>query len=135
AGIWPRGPGTVAPAGARPLLLEVRRPRRVAQTFTLMPCRQLQQALERPGGVLDSRMAIAQLREALGHSGEREIGRVGARHFVPAERRRDPRIGRGPYRVGGGHGPVFGVLVVVHEHAVALFLPTLARRPLGRAAT
>src|SRR2546430_17474441 len=44
------------------------------------------------------------LHDALPICGEREIGRVGARHFVPAERRRDPRIGRGPYRVGGGHG-------------------------------
>src|SRR5205807_6816525 len=115
-------------------LLEWRRRRRRAQPFTLVPRRQLEQALQRPGSPVYPLMAIGQLREALGHGGEREIGRVDARHLVPVERRRDPRLGRRPHRVGGGHGAVLGVLVVVHEHAVALFLPPLARRERGGAA-
>ena len=53
--------------------------------------------------------------------------------LVPGERRRDARVGCRPHRVGAGDGAVLGVLVVVEEDAVALFLPPLARRQRRRA--
>ena len=45
---------------------------------------------------------------------------------LPVERRRHPRVGLRPHRVGGGDGAVLRVLVVVDEDAVALLLPPLA---------
>ena len=48
--------------------------------------------------------------------------------LVPGERRRDARIGPRPDRVRGGDRAVFGVLVVVQEHALTFLFPPLARR-------
>ena len=50
------------------------------------------------------------------------------------ERARHARVGGRADRVAGGDGAVARVLVVVDEHAVALLLPPLARREVGRAA-
>ena len=49
------------------------------------------------------------------------------------ERRGGARVWRRPDRVRGRDRPVLRVLVVVEKHAVALFLPPLARRERGRA--
>ena len=57
---------------------------------------------------------------------QREVGRIAVVDLVPGQRRRDARVGRRPHRVGAGDGAVLRVLVVVEEHAVALFLPPLA---------
>src|SRR5262249_44681133 len=48
--------------------------------------------------------------------------------LTPLERAADPRVRDGPDGVAGGDRPVASVLVVVHEHAVALLLPPFAGR-------
>src|SRR5437899_1028008 len=63
--------------------------------------------------------------EAVGHRLQRELGWIDRGHLVPRQRRRDPRVGRRSHRVGGSHGAVLGVLVVVEEDAVPLFFPPL----------
>src|SRR5438093_6221217 len=78
-------------------------------------------------------MAVADLGEARRHCGEGKVAWLTAVHLIPAEWRRHPRVGLGPHRVGRGHGPVLGILVVVHEYAMALLLPPLARRNARRA--
>ncbi len=75
-------------------------------------------------------MAVTDLREALRHRREREVLGIGAVDLVPAQGRRDACVGRRPHRVRRRHGAILGVLVVVHEHALALFLPPLAGREL-----
>ena len=112
----------------------MRRPRRIAQAFTLVPGRELEQPLERSRRCVNPLMAVAHLRKALGHRGEREVSRLGALHLVPPEWRGDAGIGRRPHRVGRGHRAVFGVLIVVYEHAVTLFFPPFAGRDRGRPA-
>ena len=74
---------------------------------------------------------IAALRVQRGHRRQGEVLHLDVGDLVPAQRHRDPRIGRRPDRVGGRHRPVLGVLVVVEEHAVALLLPPLAGRDRG----
>ena len=64
-----------------------------------------------PGG------QVADLVEALAHRLEREPGRVGARHLLPGQRCRGPRVGGRTDRVGGGDRPVARVLAVVDEDA------------------
>ena len=71
-------------------------------------------------------MAIADRPEALRHGREREVGGVCCVHLVPRERRRYARVRGRPHRIGRSDGAVLGVLVVIDEHAVALFLPPLA---------
>ncbi|OLC58683.1 MAG: hypothetical protein AUH76_16750 [Candidatus Rokubacteria bacterium 13_1_40CM_4_67_11] len=79
-------------------------------------------------------MAIAERREALWHRRQGKVRGIGGIHFVPLERRRDPRLGGGPHGVRRGDRAVLGVLIVVDEDAMALFLPPLARGELGDAA-
>src|SRR5213075_1407476 len=83
------------------------------------------------GVLIDLCMTIADLLKAFRHGAEREIGGVSAVHLVPIERCGHGRLWSGTDRIGRRDGPVFGVLVVVHEHAVALFLPPLAGREVG----
>ena len=75
---------------------------------------------------------ISAYRRGTGVDGER--GRIAAWHLVPAQRRRHPGVRRRPDGVGRGDGPVLGVLVVVDEDAVPLFLPPARGRLLRRAA-
>ena len=62
-----------------------------------------------------------------------EVAELGVGHLVPGQRRGDRGVGHRPHRVGGRHGAVLGVLVVVDEDAVALLLPPLAGGDVGRA--
>src|SRR5438132_887400 len=57
------GPGRLHPRGLAGLLLIVRRPGRVALPGALVPRRELEQALERPGALVYPLVAVAQLRE------------------------------------------------------------------------
>src|SRR5688572_18466365 len=79
-------------------------------------------------------MPVAELLEARGHAGEREIARVAAVDLIPRKRRRDARLRGRTHRVRGSDGAILCVLVVVDEDAVALFLPPLARGELRRPA-
>src|ERR1700681_4176282 len=76
-------------------------------------------------------MPIAQLGEALRHRGEREVARIAGVELVPRQGRRHASVRRRPHRVGARHGAILRVLVVVKEHALALFFPPLARRQAG----
>src|SRR5229473_857613 len=76
-------------------------------------------------------MAVTDLRETFRHRPEREVFRIGAIDLVPAQWRRNARVGRRPDRVRRRHGTILGVLVVVYENALALFFPPLAGRELG----
>src|SRR2546422_10381006 len=112
----------------------MRRPGCVAQPLALVARRELEELLERAGCRVDSGMAIAERREALWHRRQGKVRGIGGIHFVPPERRRDPRLGGGPHGVRRGDRAVLGVLIVVDEDAMALFLPPLARGELGDAA-
>ena len=70
-------------------------------------------------------------REPRRHRRQREVGGLAVVDLVPGQRRRHARVGRRPHRVGAGDRAVLRVLVVVEEHAVALFLPPLARRQIA----
>src|SRR5688572_31786286 len=101
----------------------MRRPRRVAEPLLL---EEFQKRVQGTRLRIYAGVTVTELLEALGHGGKGEIGRIAVRDLFPRERRRDPRIGCRPYRIGGCHGAVLGVLVVIDEDALALFLPPLA---------
>src|SRR2546426_8585940 len=77
----------------------MRRPGCVAQPLALVARRELEELLERAGCRVDSGMAIAERREALWHRRQGKVRGIGGIHFVPLERRRDPRLGGGPHGV------------------------------------
>src|SRR5262249_34415326 len=54
------------------------------------------------------------------------VGWIAVSDFVPGERRRDTRVPGWAHRVRSGDGAVFGVLVVVDEHALPFLFPPLA---------
>ena len=111
----------------------MRRPRRVALAFALVPRRQLEQRFERARRARrsprDDRPS-PRIAPAWSH---REVRGLAVLDLVPVKRRRHARVGRGPHRVRGGDGAVLGVLVVVEEDAVALLLPPFAGGERGRA--
>ncbi len=115
------------------LLLIVRRPGRVRETRGLLRGGEREQRFERSRGLVDSGRGVAPLSKACRRGREREGRRIDVRHLLPLERHRHPRVGRGADRPGRRHRAVLGVLVVVEEDAVALLLPPLARRLLGKA--
>src|SRR5207253_9623171 len=80
-------------------LLVVRRPGRIGEAGGIVARRQLQQAFERAGGGVDPRLRIAAGREARRHRRRGEVGGVTVRHLVPAEGRRDARVGERTNRV------------------------------------
>ena len=61
-----------------------------------------------------------------------ECAGLTVRHLGPAQRRRHPCVRTWSDRVRRRGRMVLGVLVVVYEHAVALFFPPLAGGNLGR---
>src|SRR4051812_18740716 len=71
-------------------------------------------------------MAVADADKASRHGGEGKVTGLTSRHLFPAERSRYRRFGPGADRIGGCHGPVLGILVVVHKHPVPLLLPPFA---------
>jgi len=62
---------------------------------------------------------------------DREIAQFALGQLVPGHRRRDASVGHRPHRVRRCDRSILGVLVVVDEDAVALFLPPLARAICG----
>ena len=114
------------------LLRVVGRPRGVAQALGLVAGAELEQPVERADGVVDAGAGVATLAEQRRHGRQREVLRDDLGHLVPAQRERHPGVGERPDRVGGRHGPVLRVLVVVEEHPVALLLPPLGGRDRGR---
>src|SRR5205807_7622994 len=115
------------------LLLVVRWPRRVAEARGLLGGGQREEPVERSRRGVDRRGGVAALGQACGRGDQRERRRIAAGDLVPLEGHRDPRVACRPHRPGRGDRAVLRVLVVVEEDPVALFLPPLARRQLGRA--
>src|SRR2546425_13365895 len=68
-------------------------------------------------------MDITQSGEPLRRGLQRERCMVASGDLVPGQGHGYPRIRHRAHRPGRGYGAVLGVLVVVDEHAVALFLP------------
>src|SRR4051812_40761578 len=119
--------------------LVLRRPRCIPLAVPLLTRRKFQKAGEGPAMLVDVLMPIAQLAEARRHRGQREIGRRSVLELFPLQWGRHSRVCSGPYRIGRGNGPVFGILVIVDEHAFAFFLPPFRggnarRKPLHFAA-
>src|SRR5262245_58089667 len=81
--------------------------------------------------LIDVGVSIAHRRKPRWHRRQREVAWLAGVDLVPGQRRRDARVRLGPYRVGGRDGAILRVLVVVEEHAVALFFPPLARGEVG----
>ena len=73
------------------------------------------------------------LGEPLRHRRHGEGRGLAVGDLVPPQRRRHPRVRRGPHRVGRRDRAVFGVLVEVDEHPFAFLLPPAAGGQLGRA--
>src|SRR3954471_11103762 len=114
-------------------LREVRRIRRLAGSLRLFARDPLEQLAEIADGVVDLRLHVAELGEAARHRHQREVLGLERVELLPAERRRDGRVGTGADGVGRGDRPVAGVLVVVDEHALAaLLLPPRGRDELRR---
>src|SRR5438477_12018766 len=115
------------------LLAILRRPRRIAKPLALVTRGELEQRLERAWLPIDAGVRIANLRESRRHCLHREVGGIADDDLVPRDGCGDARIGLRPHGVRRGYGAILGVLVVVDEHAVALFLPPFAggqrRRP------
>src|SRR5689334_11324262 len=59
----------------------------------------LQQRLDRPDGVVDAGVQVAQLGVALRHGGDGELARVDVRDLVPADRRRHGRLGEAAHGI------------------------------------
>ena len=120
--------------GSPALLREVRRPRRVAEAALLVATREVVQLVERAG--LARRCRPPGRRPCAGAPGTVSMRRSpGSTSGTSShsQRARHARVGRRAHRVAGRDGAVARVLVVVDEHAVALLLPPLARRQVGRA--
>ena len=119
-------------------LAKVRRPGRVAETRGFVLGRELEQFFERARRGVHVRVRIADLREALRNREHGEVGRIAVGDLVPVKRRGHARVGKRAHRIRRARGAILGVLVVVEEHAVALFLPPFRsgerrRAPLDRA--
>jgi hypothetical protein len=112
------------------LLGEVRGPRRVAQSLPEVSLGQLQQAVDRADRVVDTSCRVTRRGEPFRYGPHGERRGVHLCHLAPRQRARDPGVGSGPDRVGGGHRPVPGVLVVVDEHPVPFLLPPRRRGQL-----
>src|SRR5690349_16854486 len=74
------------------LLPVMRRPRRVAEAFALMPRREVEQTCKGAGGSVDRGVAVAEFCEAPRHCCEREIAGIARIDFVPRKRRGDPGV-------------------------------------------
>src|SRR5215207_5764884 len=116
------------------LLWEMRRPGGVSETTLLVAPGELEQLLERAGLLIDVAGRIAERTDATGHGVEAQVARLGLGHLVPAQGARHASVRRRAHGVAGRDSAVAGVLVVIHEHAMALLLPPLARGEVGRAA-
>ena len=120
--------------GSPGLLPVVRRPRRVALTLALLARRQLEQAVERARDA--RRCPHADRRRAANRAGIVASVKSPGSHASTSSQAsgadtRASGVGRTEY--ARGDRAVLRVLVVVEEHAVALFLPPLARRERRRA--
>ena len=115
-------------------LREVRRVRRLSLSLARLTLGKLEGRLERAHVVVDLCAGVAEAPEPLGDGPQRERLGLHARHLVPLQRRRHPRIRHRTDAVRGGDRPIASVLVVVEEDTVTLFLPPLRRRDVGEAA-
>src|SRR5688572_24008590 len=109
----------------------MRRPGGVTLALAL---EELQKGFQGTRGRVDAGVTVAELLEPRRHRDEREVAGLAGLDLLPQERRRNARVRRRAHRVRGGDRAVLGVLVVVDEDAVALFLPPLARRQRRRPA-
>ena len=123
--------GRLDPRGLAGLLLVVRRPRRVGQARRLVPGRQLEQPVQRPGRLVHLRPRVADRCEPRRDGADGVVRRIAGGHFRPGQRRGYPGVRDRADGIGGSDRAVLGVLVVVHEDAVPLFLPPLGRGQLG----
>ena len=111
----------------------MRGPRRVGQAGGLVPFGQAEQPIEGAHGRIHFGPRIPYLGEPRRHGVDGKCGRVTIHDLVPPKRRRDPGVRQRADGVGGGDGPVLGVLVVVHEHPVPFLFPPLAGGDVGSA--
>ena len=98
----------------------------------LLTRRELEQRLQRANGLVDAFGRIADSGKPCRHRVDGECAGLTVRHLGPAQRRRHPCVRTWSDRVRRRGRMVLGVLVVVDEHAVALFFPPLAGGNLGR---
>ena len=110
----------------------MRRPRRVGHARRLVPGRQCEQPVQRPGRLVHLRPGVADSREPRRDGVDRVLRRIARRHLRPGQRRGHPGVSDRADGVGGRDRAVLGVLVVVHEDAVPLFFPPLGRGQVGR---
>src|SRR5205823_10281151 len=103
-------------------LREVGRIRRLAGSLRRIALNPLEQLAQVADLVVDALLDVAELGEARRHRRQREVLGLERVELVPAERRRDGRVGTGADGVGRGDRPVAGVLVVVDEDALAALL-------------
>src|SRR5262249_38270678 len=100
--------------------------------FALDPLEQLAQVTDL---VIDPGLDVAEFGIAAGHRRQREVLGLEIVELLPAERRRDGRVGTGADGVGRSDRPVARILVVVDEDALAaLLLPPRGGDELRRAA-
>ena len=130
----PAAPGGLGADGLALGLREVRRVRRLALSLGGLPVRELEECLEARRPVVDPRPRVTHPLQPSGHRADREDFGLHAGDLVPVQRCRNARVRDRSHAVGGRHGPIAGVLVVVDEHAVAFLLPPLRRRDVGDAA-
>src|SRR5579863_1484235 len=115
-------------------LAEMRGPWGIAQSFGFIASGEVEEFVEGPRRGVHVFMRVSDFREAFGYGEDREIGGIAVGNFVPVERAGDARIGQRADGISGAGGPVFGVLVVVEEDAMAfLFPPFRTGDPRGAA--
>src|SRR5215216_5278137 len=116
-------------------LRELRRVGRFGDALLLVALDPLEELAEVAYGLVDPRLDVTELREALRHRPQREVLDLDVRQLVPRHRRRDRGVRPRPHRVRRRDRPVPRVLVVVDEDAAsALLLPPRRRDLLRQAA-
>src|SRR5436190_12908647 len=101
----------------------MRRPGCVAHARRLVLGGELEQFSEGACARVDGRMRVAEVAKPAGHGGYCEIRGLAVGHLVPGERRRNARVRGGTHGIRGAGRSILGVLVVVDEYAMTLFLP------------
>lgn len=115
-------------------LAEMRGPRGVAETLSIVLCREFKQPIEGTGFGVHLPMRIAESGEACWYGKHREVGGLTVGDLLPREGCGDAGIGQRADGVGRTGGAILGVLVVVEEHAVAFLFPPFGTGQGGNAA-
>jgi hypothetical protein len=73
------------------------RPRRIAQSGSLVARSEFEQALKRASSIIHRSVRVADFRKTLRNGQHREVGRIAFSDFVPAQRRGYARIRQRSY--------------------------------------